>query len=165
MMNKITKWYKAVSLLSLCGLTFAATADVRQGYIITRVKYDGINWQVIEAPRLIPCNKNIDSLRLTTDHSIVEGFSDSNEKLTEFRFPNPRIQISKTGATVADSIVTDIILPADANIASLQFKEDRNAADASLIVDVRGVETPEVTCEPPRSALRPLPTETAAEEV
>ena len=152
----------------LIGLgAFAATsaADVQQGYIITRIQFDGIQWQVTQPPQLIPCQKEFGTLPLTADHSIVEGYDSFDGKVTEYRFPNPRLLFTSEGNVLANTLVTDLIIPADAGVDNIEFRELQSSVDASLAIDVSGLVDATVECEAPVFDLLPEPTEVAVEEV
>ena len=105
-------------------------ADIQVGYIVTRVQFSEDSWQQIEAPILIRCPMKVGDLALTNDHSILIGFNAVNDQVTEFRFPNPRVQIGDGDPSLATEVVTDIYIPADADMAYLIFREQHDDAHA-----------------------------------
>lgn len=136
-----------------------ALADIQVGYIVTRVQFSGDSWRQIEAPILIRCPMKVGDLALTNDHSILIGFNAVNDQVTEFRFPNPRVQIGEGDISLATEAVADIYIPADAGMAYLIFKEQHDDAQASLLIDISGIEEVPVDCNAPEFELFPTPTD------
>ena len=91
------------------------------------------------------------------DHSIVEGFNALDGKVTEFRFSNPRMVVSKDDTVIENNIVTDIIVPFDPSLISLKFKENQQSVDSSISINVANVRAPAINCRPPRSHLNLCP--------
>ena len=73
--------------------------------------------------------------------------------------------IGEEGTVLENNIVTDIIIPIDAGLTSLKFKENQQSADSSLTIDVSNVQAPAINCQPPQYPLKPLPVEVAPDEV
>ena len=160
--NILTK--SALFLLTIV-LASYAFADIQVGYIVTRVAYTGDSWQQVEEPKLIPCPKKVGDQALTINHSILIGFDDQNAQVTEFRFPNPRVQIGDWGPSLAMDVVADIIIPADAGMTSLVFREQHDSAQDSLVIDISDVEVVPADCNAPEFELFPTPTEVEEGEV
>jgi len=140
----------------LANYTFA---DIQVGYIVTRVQFSGDSWQQIEGPMLIRCPMKVGDLALTNDHSILIGFNAVDDQVTEFRFPNPRVQIGDGAPSLATEVVTDIYIPADAGMAYLIFKEQHDDVQDSLWIDISNIEEVPVNCSAPAFELFPTPTE------
>lgn len=164
-MKIVTQIKKSFVLISLSVIAATSVADVQQGYIITRIQFDGVQWQVAEPPQLIPCQKEFGALPLTADHSIVEGYDNLDVKVAEYRFPNPRLLYTSEGDVLANTLVTDLIIPADAGVNSIEFRELQGSVSESLAINVSGLVDATVECEAPVFELLPEPTEVASEEV
>jgi len=149
------------SALFLFVFVFAncAFADVQVGYIVSRVQFSGDTWQQTEAPLLIRCPMKVGDQALTNDHSILIGFDAADDQVTEFRFPNPRVQIGDGVPALATEVVTDIYIPADPGMAYLIFREEHDAAQDSLLIDISNIEEVPVDCNSPEFELFPTPTE------
>ena len=140
-------------------LASSAFADIQVGYIVTRVQFSEESWQQIEAPVLIPCPMKVGDLALTNDHSILIGFNASNGQITEFHFPNPRVQIGDGDPSLATDVVTDIYIPADPGMAYLVFREQHDDVQDSLLIDISSIVEAPVDCFAPEFELFPTPTE------
>ena len=141
-------------------------AYIQTGYIVIRVQFSEDSWQVIEAPKLIPCAMKEPDLALTAIHSILIGYDAANQQVTEYRFPNPRAQIGDLGSDLAADVVTDIFIPADAGMTSLIFREQwDDGAGNSLVIDLSTVVPEPVECNAPVYELFPTPTEVEEGEV
>jgi len=151
---------KSALFLFVFVLANHAFADVQVGYIVTRVQFSEGSWQQIEAPILIPCPMKVGDLALTNNHSILIGFNATNDQVTEFRFPNPRVQIGDGDpSSLATEVVTDLYMPADPGMAYLILKEQHDDVQASLLIDISNIEEVPVTCGVPEFELHPTPTE------
>jgi len=150
---------KAVLFLFVFVLANYALADIQVGYIVTRVQFSGDSWQQIEAPMLIPCPMKVGDLALTNEHSILIGFNAANEQVTEFRFPNPRVQIGDGDSSLATEVVTDIYMPADPGMAYLILREQHDDVQDSSLIDISNIEEVPVDCSAPEFELFPTPTE------
>lgn len=151
---------KSALFLFVFVLANYAFADVQVGYIVTRVQFSEDSWQQIEAPILIRCPMKVADLALTYDHSILIGFDAGNDQVTEYRFPNPRVQIGDGDpSSLATEVVTDIYMPADPGMAYLVFREQHDAAEDSLVIDISSIPEVPVDCSSPEFELFPTPTE------
>ncbi len=119
----------------------------------------------ITEPKLIPCDMKIAEQALTMNHSVLIGFNVDNQQVTEFHFPNPRVQIGDLGGALATELVTDIYIPADAGMTYLILREQHDSAQDSVAIDVSNVDIEPVDCDAPVFELFPIPTEVAEEEV
>ena len=157
------KWHNILTKLVLFLLIFIAAssslADIQVGYFVIRVEFTGEDWQPITEPKLILCPREFGDQALTANHSILIGFDDGNTQITEFRFPNPRVQIGDWGPVLATDVVADIFIPADAGMAYLIFKEQHDSAIDSLMIDVSTTDATPVNCDAPEFPLHPTPTE------
>jgi hypothetical protein len=160
--NILTK--SALLLLTFVVASYSY-ADIQVGYIVIRVQYTGDSWQQIEAPKLIPCPKNVGDIALTIDHSILIGYDAANGQVTEFRFPNPRALIGDWGPSLATEVVADIFIPADPGMTYLIFREQHDSAQDSLVIDISNIDVEPVDCNAPEFELLPTPTEVEEEEV
>jgi hypothetical protein len=93
------------------------------------------------------------------------GFNAENEPVTEFRFPNPRVQIGDWGPSLATEVVADIFIPADEGMTYLVLKEQHDGAQDSLVIDISNIDEEPVNCNAPEFELFPTPTEVAEEDV
>ncbi len=140
-------------------------ADIQMGYFVARVQFTGDSWEQIMEPKLIPCAMKVGDQALTINHSVVIGFNAVNDQVTEFHFPNPRVQIGDWGASMATELVTDIFIPADEGLISLIFKEQHDSAQDSLMIDLSNIDVEPVNCDAPAYELFPIPTEVAEDDV
>jgi hypothetical protein len=102
----------------------------------------------------------VGDLALTYEHSILIGFDATDQQVTEFRFPNPRVLIGDGDpSSLATEVVTDLYMPADPGMAYLILREQHDAAQDSLMIDISTLEEVPVECDAPEYEIFPTPTE------